>query len=291
MSHFYRMLLIVFASALTGMAGCIIVAVDVTNPVPGLTTVAVAPFFNVSQEPVVDGRQFALAYYAELQKTPGFQVVPVGIVEQAIRDNRLQMSSGADACRLADILGVDAVVVGAVTDYSPYYPPRVGLQVSWYSNQPWTFSPSPPVTLDTKRAAKDCRPEHKPHWYWPFGGSECAPETGAANLPTNVVRAQSPATIPVVNGPPTTVAVPSFDPTVPFMSYTRLFDGADAKLTARLRDYVELNGDLRAGGWEAYLQRSDDYIRFTAHLMVVEMLQLHGGEARRRIVFKMRNSH
>ena len=29
-------------------------------------------------------------------------------------------------------------------------------------------------------------------------------------------------------------------------------------------------------------------MRFTAHLMIVEMLMLHGGEAKRRIVFKLR---
>ena len=55
-----------------------------------------------------------------------------------------------------------------------------------------------------------------------------------------------------------------------------------------MRDYVELSGDLRSGGWEAYLQRSEDFIRFTAHLMIVEMLTLHGGEGRRRIVFTNR---
>src|SRR6185437_11088554 len=50
------------------------------------------------------------------------------------------------------------------------------------------------------------------------------------------------------------------DPHLPLMSYTRIFDGADADLVAALRDYVELNGDLRSGGWEAYLHRSDDFI-------------------------------
>lgn len=81
---------------------------------------------------------------------------------------------------------------------------------------------------------------------------------------------------------------PAFDPQQPLMSYTRMFDGADPKLTARLRDYCELSGDLRAGSWEAYLHRSEDFIRFTSHLMVVEMLQLHGGEAKRRVVIKRR---
>jgi hypothetical protein len=74
----------------------------------------------------------------------------------------------------------------------------------------------------------------------------------------------------------------------PLMSYTRLFDGADADLVARLRDYVELSGDRRSGGWEAYLHRSEDFIRFTAHVMIAEMLALHGGETRHRFVFKLR---
>lgn len=69
------------------------------------------------------------------------------------------------------------------------------------------------------------------------------------------------------------------------MSYTRIFDGDDADLVAALRDYVELSGDLRSGGWEAYLQRSEDFIRFASHMMIVEMLMLHGGEARHRIIF------
>lgn len=74
----------------------------------------------------------------------------------------------------------------------------------------------------------------------------------------------------------------------PLMGYSRFFDGADGDLVAELRDYVELNGDLRSGGWEAYLQRSDDFIRFVCHRMIEEMLTLHGGEARRRIVLKFR---
>ena len=72
------------------------------------------------------------------------------------------------------------------------------------------------------------------------------------------------------------------------MSYTRMFDGTDADLTATLRDYVELRDDLRAGYWQGWLYRTDDFLRFTAHRMVVEMLALHGGEARRRLVLVWR---
>jgi hypothetical protein len=78
------------------------------------------------------------------------------------------------------------------------------------------------------------------------------------------------------------------DPKLPLMSYTRIFDGADSELVAALRDYVELNGDLRSGGWEEYLHRSDDYIRFCSYRMILEMLSLHGGEGKHRLILKFR---
>jgi hypothetical protein len=113
------------------------------NPFPQLTKVAVAPFINLSTDPSVDGREFGLAYFSELQLIPGFEVVPIGVVETAMRDNHLTLSSAADCRRLTQLLGVDAVVVGAVTDFDPYYPPRCGLQVEWYAANP-CFHPIPP---------------------------------------------------------------------------------------------------------------------------------------------------
>jgi hypothetical protein len=77
-------------------------------------------------------------------------------------------------------------------------------------------------------------------------------------------------------------------PVEPLMAYTRIFDGSDSALVAELRDYAELSAELRGGEWEGYLQRSDDFIRFACHQMIEEMLTLHGGEARRRIVLKFR---
>ena len=106
------------------------------NPFPQLSKVAVAPFFNHSDEPTVDGRQFALAYYAALQDVPGFEVIPLSIVERAMQENRISLSNPEEARKLARILGVDAVVVGAVTDFTPYYPPRCGLHVEWYAANP-----------------------------------------------------------------------------------------------------------------------------------------------------------
>src|SRR3954453_12072208 len=96
--------------------GCVVIKVGVQNPIPGMNKIAIVPFVNLSQEPaeVVDGRRFAIAYYAELQKTPGFQVIPVGVVEVAIQRNQLNMSKKDDVLALARVLNADAVVIGAV---------------------------------------------------------------------------------------------------------------------------------------------------------------------------------
>jgi hypothetical protein len=394
--------------------GCLVVQVTATNPIPGLSTVAVAPFVNLSAERAVDGRRVALAYYAELQKTPGFQVVPVGVVEVAIVQNRLDLQNPDDVLKLAQILDVDAVVIGAVTDYSPYYPPRIGLNVDWYAPRGIAFHPGPPVDplardrlrnqLDeiqdetrgkyrdppwahqvprSSRHGDRCPPEAdsggsaRASACDPFGttpsGSVPAleavpphdagampgapplvlpapalpddpsrampvrPGPGAPPRPTDAalrtdVRGQSPEAAgpdgpppppaptgstpangphptppllgpPGASGPPGPTTGPAFsapfgpfvppapfesDPRRPIMSYTRLFDATDADLTATLRDYVELNGDLRSGGWKAYLDRSEDFLRFAAHRMITEMLVLHGGEGKRRYVWTLR---
>ncbi len=52
------------------------------------------------------------------------------------------MSSAAEIRQLAVALELDAIVVGAVTDYSPYYPPRMSMHVDWYAANPG-FHPIP----------------------------------------------------------------------------------------------------------------------------------------------------
>ena len=44
--------------------------------------------------------------------------------------------------QLARAMDVDAVVVGSITEYTPYYPPRMGLSVRWYAANP-SFHPIP----------------------------------------------------------------------------------------------------------------------------------------------------
>jgi hypothetical protein len=81
------------------------------------------------------------------------------------------------------------------------------------------------------------------------------------------------------------LSAPAQRPTEPLMSYTRFFDGADPVLVKSLKAYVAHRGDLRSGGWEGYLQRSEDFLQFTSHLMILEMLQLHGGQLKSETVW------
>jgi hypothetical protein len=133
MSRLLLIVAVLLASSGCGLLPQVVHEPVIRNPFPQLQRVAVAPFFNLSNEKTVDGLQFANAYFAELQMIPGFEVVPPSVVGEAIFQNQLQLDNAQDARRLAELLGVDVVVVGAVTDYSPYYPPRVGLRVEWFA--------------------------------------------------------------------------------------------------------------------------------------------------------------
>jgi hypothetical protein len=144
-------LLVIAALVLSSGGGCSaipdrILEPQFHNPFPQIHRVAVLPFFNQSAEPTVDSDAVAMAYYNELQAIPGFEVMPVGVARQfltaSINATGREPRSGADFQRLARLMGVDAVLVGSITEYSPYYPPRMGLSIDWFAANP-SFHPIP----------------------------------------------------------------------------------------------------------------------------------------------------
>jgi hypothetical protein len=146
-----RLFVVVAAVWLMAGSGCALLPDRVVepqyhNPFPQIYRVAVLPFFNQSAEPTVDGEAVAMAYFNELQVIPGFEVMPVGVSKQmlaaSIAASGHEPQSGIDFQRLARQMGVDAVLVGSITEYSPYYPPRLGLAVDWYAANP-SFHPIP----------------------------------------------------------------------------------------------------------------------------------------------------
>jgi hypothetical protein len=383
------------------LPGCHLIIPDighqpvVRNPFPQLSRVAVAPFFNQSDEPTVDGRKFALAYYSELQGTPGFEVVPLGVVEEVILEHQVDLSAPGEARRLGRILGVDAVVIGSVTDYNPYYPPRCGLRVEWYAvNQgfheippgyglPWgtseeEFIPEPLVfeaemalakaQLATQTPACELTPIEAPHGTAtpvapkllaplpysedpaqdsaesPGSGSETGQQSGdrpggnendsgssdasgasfeetiaqeelppgdstgssslrmvqpepAAAVDTTVATG-APGSLPpgwpmqdsFIPQPPCAVRPPCLPNNGPVMTHTRIYHGHESDFTEALANYYHFRNDARFGGWQNYLQRSDDFIRFCCHMHICEMLSARGGANQTRVVWRWPDS-
>lgn len=425
------------------------------NPFPQLTKVAVAPFFNLSTEPTVDGRQFALAYFNQLQLVPGFEVVPVGVVERAAQMHKIQLSNPSEARRLAQILGVDAIVIGAVTDFNIYYPPRCGMQVEWYAANscfhpippgyglPWgtpqeEFIPGP-VVLEAEMALARAQlktqtpisptqsqpnagikkdgvvqtsaeePVHGPAFTTvqagsgagvsnhpqkkatatradtifddprvsrgarsalmtgpddatkfaigreqQVGGVENGSSGGASGAglhsssiaggidsnrasepglsgsgagggppPGNHVMAPDalaptktcgptvaddgrsigsrvaadgerlPLDWPDPRGflpPPPTCNRPMCEPSdEPVLRHTRTYNGNDGAFTTALENYYFFQDEARFGGWQSYLQRSDDFISFCCHMHIYEMLGARGGVDETRVVWRWPN--
>ncbi len=106
------------------------------NPFPQIQRVAVLPFFNQSEEPTLSGERVALAYANEIQSIRGFEVLPLGAVKVKLAEFDQPLSRGEDFQAFARFLGVDAVILGSVTDYSSYYPPRMSMKVNWYAANP-----------------------------------------------------------------------------------------------------------------------------------------------------------
>lgn len=294
------------------------------NPFPQLHRVAILPFFNLSADPTVNQDDAALAYYNALQSIPGFEVVPPGVVKQWLMANRVTIDATTDFQLLARRLGVDAVVRGAVTEHTAYYPPRIGLAVDWFAANP-SFHPIPagyglPWGTDQEEFIPDslvfeaefalAREQLKtqtpdlPTAAGPSGQpappgppralapppspAEVAEGADGSRPPLDAL--QLPPDWPDPRGfvpaPPVAVRPPPRPQGEPVLTHTRLYQGDDPRVTERLEDYYFVRDDARDGGWYGYLARSDDFMRFCCHLHVTEMLAARGGVGKSRVVWR-----
>jgi hypothetical protein len=68
--------------------------------------------------------------------------------------------------------------------------------------------------------------------------------------------------------------------------HTRIYKGTDSDVTEALKGYVYFRDDARFGGWESYLQRSDDFVRFCCHMHICEMLSARGGSRKTQVLWR-----
>ena len=72
----------------------------------------------------------------------------------------------------------------------------------------------------------------------------------------------------------------------PIISHMRTYNGSDEDFTHALGEYYYFRDDARFGGWQAYLQRSEDFIRFCCHQHIVETLESRGGSLESRMILR-----
>ena len=279
----------------------------VHNPFPQLKQVAILPFYNQSNVPTVNGEEVALAYYAELQSVPGFEVLPVGVSRSLTLQYAQQHgepTTGEQFQQLAQFMGVEAVVVGSVTDFDAYYPPRMAMTVHWYAANPG-FHPVPPGyglpwgTKEEKRIPQRIVQEAEFELareqlltQTPVAGDSSQSATGEADGGAieggqgDLLPASWPDPTGFIPDAPSPSRPPLVEQTRPIITHTRIYRGNDAYVTDKLADYVNNGDEARAGGWQNYLNRSNDFIRFCCHLHIDEMLESRGGRDQSDLILR-----
>lgn len=94
---------------------------------------AVAPFNNESGTTLVETHRVADLFAEQLQQVEGLDAVPVNRVIAAMRQLEMErIESSHDAGMLLRTLGVDGLIVGTITAYDAYPPPKLGAAIQLY---------------------------------------------------------------------------------------------------------------------------------------------------------------
>jgi hypothetical protein len=109
----------------------------IANERLGPMTIAVAPALNQSGAADFDPNRFADLMASELSYADGISVIPVSRVLGVLAAQDLDdVESEAHAYELLRLLGADAILVFAVTEYDPYVPPSIAISAQLYGTRP-----------------------------------------------------------------------------------------------------------------------------------------------------------
>ncbi len=107
--------------------------VFVFNTQLGPATIAVAPAMNLSGSLDFDPNRFADLMASELSYAEGIKVIPVSRVLTVLgAQGQTRVESPAHALELIKLLGADAILIFAVTEYDPYDPPTIGISAQLF---------------------------------------------------------------------------------------------------------------------------------------------------------------
>jgi len=87
--------------------------------------------------------------------------------------------------------------------------------------------------------------------------------------------------------PPPVARPPTCRPSIqPVLKHTQAYNGHDSEFTEALASYYHFQDDARFGGWQSYLDRSEDFVRFCCRMHLWEMLSARGGAGETRVVWR-----
>ncbi|MEX2213923.1 MAG: hypothetical protein WD768_07335 [Phycisphaeraceae bacterium] len=94
---------------------------------------AIVPLRNESGSLHADGVVLADHLQRQLENAANVDVIPVNRVLRAMEVLDMPVvASASDAYRLMETLGVDGLIVGTVTAYDPYDPPKLGISIELF---------------------------------------------------------------------------------------------------------------------------------------------------------------
>jgi TolB-like protein len=112
------------------------------NPFPEIKTVAIFPFINYSGQKI-SGEEFASTFASELSKFEGFRTITPAQIKSIITT---PPSTLDEVLETAQKLKVDAIVLGAIKSYNPYYPPSMVVFIEVISMK--KYKPPKPRDID-----------------------------------------------------------------------------------------------------------------------------------------------
>lgn len=117
---------------------------------------AVVPLANESGVSFADTELVADALIAKLDESRGIACLPLNRTIAAMRARGMTgIRSPGDARMLANTLGVDALVIGSITAYDPYNPPKLGLTLAVFAKENRPSDGIDPMRLQTAYTDQD----------------------------------------------------------------------------------------------------------------------------------------
>lgn len=115
----------------------VVVTANLRSPYPENKVWAVAPLSNDSGVSVIDTLALTDQIVDEVSKIRGVDVLPLNRTLDGMRAmNLARVSSTDEALTLARTLNVDGLIVGNISAFDPYSPPKLGMTLQLFSPEP-----------------------------------------------------------------------------------------------------------------------------------------------------------